>query len=103
MIGGAGKKISTMVDLAEELYERVNDLRARMESMTETVEGTADRVERLEAEVAEQRALVAAIAEEQGIDVDAVRESASVGSGESATLDDGETGAPEDAEEATPE
>ena len=91
MIGGAGKKISRMVDLAEELYERVNDLRARMESMTETVEGTADRVERLEAEVAEQRALVAAIAEEQGIDVEAVRESVSVASE-----------AAEDAEEAAP-
>jgi len=90
MIGGAGKKISRMVDLAEELYERVNDLRSRMESMTETVEGTADRVERLEAELAEQRALVAAIAEEQGIDVEAVRESVSVESQAA------------DAEEATP-
>jgi len=103
MIGGAGKKISTMVDLAEELYERVNDLRARMESMTETVEGTADRVERLEAEVAEQRALVAAIAEEQGIDVEAVRETAAAGAGESQTTADGETGTTETAEEATPE
>ena len=91
MIGGAGKKISRMVDLAEELYERVNDLRARMESMTETVEGTADRVERLEGELAEQRALVEAIAEEQGVDVEAVSESASV-----------ESQATEGAEEATP-
>ena len=92
MIGGAGKKISRMVDLAEELYERVNDLRARVESMTETVEGTADRVERLEAELAEQRALVAAIAEEQGVDVEAVRESA----------ESGQMGTTGDAEEATP-
>jgi len=92
MIGGAGKKISRMVDLAEELYERVNDLRARVESMTETVEGTADRVERLEAELAEQRALVAAIAEEQGVDVEAVREAA----------ESGQMGTTGDAEEATP-
>ena len=91
MIGGAGKKLSTMVDLAEDLYERVNDLRSRMESMTETLEATADRVERLETELGEQRALVAAIAEEQGIDVEAVRESVSV-----------ESGSTEDAEEATP-
>ena len=76
MIGGAGKKISTIVELAEELYERVNDLRARMESMSETVDGTADRVEAVEAELAEQRALIEAIAEEQGVDVEAVRESA---------------------------
>jgi archaellum component FlaC len=76
MIGGAGKKISTIVDLAEELYERVNELRARVESVSDTVDDTADRVERLESELAEQRALVSAIAEEQGIDVAAVRESA---------------------------
>ena len=82
MIGGAGKKISTMVELAEELYERVNDLRARMESMSGTVDETAARVETLEAELAEQRALVEAIAEEQGVDVDAVMESVAAGAGE---------------------
>ena len=62
MIGGAGKKIQTMVELAEELYERTNEMRRKLQEMSETVEGTADRVERLEVEVAEQRAIVEAIA-----------------------------------------
>ena len=103
MIGGAGKKISRMVDLAEDLYERVNDLRARVESMTETVEGTADRVERLEGELAEQRALVAAIAEEQGIDVEAITETAAKRESQtSGATESAESGA-RDAEEPTPE
>ena len=77
MIGGAGKKIQTMVELAEELYERVNDLRARLEAVDETVQSTADRVESIEREVDEQRAILEAMAEAQGIDVESVVESAS--------------------------
>lgn len=75
MIGGAGKKIGTMVDLAEKLYEQVTAVREQLNATTETVDETADRVERLESEVAEQRALLEAIAEEQGIDVDGPGES----------------------------
>ena len=78
MIGGAGKKIQTMVELAEELYERTNEMRRKLQETSETVEGTADRVERLEVEVAEQRAIVEAIAAEHGIDVAAVADSASM-------------------------
>lgn len=72
MIGGAGKKLGTMVDLAEQLYEQVSAVREQLAATTETVDETAERVERLEAEVAEQRALLEALAEERGIDVDAV-------------------------------
>ena len=76
MLGGAGKKLQTMVELAEELYERVAELRTRLEAVAETVEDTDARVERLEAELADQRAVVEAIAEERGIDVASVVESA---------------------------
>lgn len=72
MIGGAGKKIQTIVELAEELYERVNELRSRLEEVDRTVEETAERVESLERDVAEQRALLEALAGAEGIDVDAV-------------------------------
>lgn len=72
MIGGAGKKLGTMVDLAEQLYEQVSAVREQLAATTETVDETAERVERLEAEVAEQRALLEALAKERGIDVDAV-------------------------------
>lgn len=75
MIGGAGKKLQTMVELAEELYERTNEMRRKLQETSETVEATADRVERLEVEVAEQRAILEAVAEERGIEVEALVES----------------------------
>jgi len=83
MIGGAGKKIQTMVELAEELYERTNEMRGKLQETSETVEATAGRVERLEVEVAEQRAILEAVAEGQGVDVEAVVESVSVEAQES--------------------
>lgn len=98
MIGGVGQKVQTVVELAEELYERVNELRARIESVSDTVEDTADRVERLETELAEQRAVVEAIAEDHGVDVDAVvasvegDESGGVEEGESADREEGDPG-----------
>jgi outer membrane murein-binding lipoprotein Lpp len=70
MIGGATKKIQRISTLAENLYEKVNELQARAEETAETVNETSDRVARLEAELDEQRALLEAVAEEQGIDVE---------------------------------
>ena len=95
MIGGAGKKLSTMVDLAEDLYERVNELRTRLEATSETVESTADQVDRMEVELAEQRALLEAVADEQGVDVQRVLD----GVGESP--DGGTEGGPESADVTT--
>ena len=85
MIGGAGKKLGTMVELAEELYERVNELRSRLEAVDETVESTADRVESIEREAAEQRAILEAMAEAQGIDVEVVVDSVSAAADEEQT------------------
>ena len=82
MIGSAGKKIQTMVDLAEELYERMNDLREKLQATNETVDAVDARTERIEAELAEQRAMLEAIAEERGIDVDVIADAAPDGEGE---------------------
>lgn len=90
MLGGAGQKISTMVELAEDLYEKVNELRQRVESVSDTVEETGDRVEGIEGELAEQRAILEAVAEEQGIDVDAVTAPLDEGSKTSGDTDGGE-------------
>jgi hypothetical protein len=71
-LGGTAKKIQKLAELAEELYGRVNDIRDQIREMQETVSETSARVERLEAENAEQRALLEALAEEQGLDLDAI-------------------------------
>ena len=72
MLGNAGKKLQKMVDLAEELYERMNDLREQLQKLQETVEDTNERVSVIEEDLAANRALLEALADEQDLDVDSV-------------------------------
>lgn len=72
MLGNPGKKLQKMLDLAEELYERMNQLREQLRDLQGTVEGTSDRVETIASEQEKHRALLEALAEERDIDVDAV-------------------------------
>ena len=71
MLGTAGKKLGRIVDLAEELYDRVVDLREEVGQLRATTQETRDRVADLEAELADQRALLEAVAEAEGVDVEA--------------------------------
>ena len=70
MLGDAKKKIQRMVDLAEQLYEKVNELTRRVEDTTEAVEDTNARIGELETELAEHRAILEAIAEDRDLDVE---------------------------------
>lgn len=71
-LGGTAKKIQRMVEIGEEIYQKLNEVRAQLNDLTGTVEETGARVETLEAENAKQRALLEAIAEERGIDPQAI-------------------------------
>ncbi len=71
-LGSTAKKLQKLSDVAEKLYSRMNDLRQQVEQTRGTVEETGDRVGELDRRVREQRAIVEALAEEQGIDTDAV-------------------------------
>lgn len=71
-LGSTAKKVQTVADTAEKLYVRVNEMREQVEQLRQTVSTTEERLERVEAELAEQRALVAALAEERGVDVESV-------------------------------
>lgn len=72
MLGNAGKKLQKMVDLAEELYERMNQLREQLRELQGAVEETNDRAAAIETEQTAQRALLEAIADDRDIDVEAV-------------------------------
>lgn len=72
MLGNAGKKLQRMLDLAEELYDRMNQLREQLRDLQGTVEETNAAVADIRAEQAEQRAILAALAEERDIDLEAV-------------------------------
>lgn len=69
-LGSTAKKLQNLVDTAEDLYKRMNDLRDRLVRMETTVDETHERVDAIEREVAEIRVAIDAIADDQGIDVD---------------------------------
>ncbi|WP_144901000.1 DUF5798 family protein [Halobellus captivus] len=71
-LGGTAKKLQKVTEMAEDVYTRLNDLRDQVVEMRETTQETSDRVDRLERETAEMRALLEAVAENEGIDVESV-------------------------------
>mgnify|MGYP000232915304 CR=1 FL=1 len=73
-LGSTAKKLQTLVETAEDLYQRVNDLRERLVRMESTIDETNQRVETVEGDVAELRALAEAVADDQGLDVAAILE-----------------------------
>jgi chromosome segregation ATPase len=70
--GSTAKKIQKLADTAEKLYSKLNELREQVAEMREQLDLTSERVERLERENAQQRALIEAIAEDRGIAPDEI-------------------------------
>jgi len=71
-LGSTTKKLQKVADMADDLYTKLNEQREQLQELRSTVEGTSDRVEDIDREQTEQRALLEAIAEEQGLDTDAI-------------------------------
>jgi len=71
-ITGTKKKIQRATKVAEETYKKMNELMERMQKLQEDTETTSRQVDHMEYELAEQRVLLEALAESQGIDVDAL-------------------------------
>ena len=69
-LGGVTDKVQQILDTAEELYQRVMELREQMMEVSETVQETNTRVAALESKVDRQNAILEALAEREGIDVD---------------------------------
>ncbi|PSP86614.1 hypothetical protein BRC83_00105 [Halobacteriales archaeon QS_1_68_17] len=76
--GSTAKKLQKVADAAEDLYAKMNDVRQQLVELRETVETTSDQVESLERDLAEQRAIVEALAAEQGVEVDSVLTDAAI-------------------------
>lgn len=77
-LGGTAKKLQKVASMAEDLYEKLNQLREQLADTRERVEETNDRIAALQQEVAEQRALVEALAEQEGVDVESVLTDAAI-------------------------
>ena len=99
-LGGTARKLQKVTEMAEDVYTRLNDLRDQVVEMRETTQETKDRVDRLERESAEMRALLEALAEEEGIDVESVTADAHIVEAEKS---DGDVESEADATENTSE
>jgi DNA anti-recombination protein RmuC len=75
-IAGTKKKIQRATKVAEESYKKMNEMLERMQGMEEDLQTTSDQVDYMEYELAEQRVLLKAIAEEQGLSVEEVLDDA---------------------------
>jgi len=75
-IAGTKRKIQRATKVAEESYKKMNEMLGRMQKMEEDFQTTSAQVDHMEVELAEQRALLEAIAEKQGVDVEELLASA---------------------------
>lgn len=69
-LGGTAKKLQKVVDVADELYDKVNDLREDLARVRDSIDETNERVSNVETELDEQRILLERIAEAEGLDTD---------------------------------
>jgi chromosome segregation ATPase len=69
-LGGTARKLQTLADTAETLYEQLKELQQRMVNLEESVDESTDRLDRLETESEKQRLILEAIAAEHDVDVD---------------------------------
>lgn len=104
-LGGATKKLQKVADMGDELYSRINELREQILEMRETVQDTNQRINALENKVDQQNAILEALAEKEGLNVDelltevaikeaepAITEAETGGESGDATVEDAESG-----------
>ena len=77
-LGSTAKKLQGISESAEKMYKQVQELQGRIISLEEEVDETHDTVTGLDHRVSEQRALLVAIAEEQGLDAEAILAEAAI-------------------------
>lgn len=77
-LGSTAKKIQALSDRAEAMYKQVQKLQQRITGLEEKAEETHEAVTRMDHQLTEQRALLLALAEEQGIDGEEVLAQAAI-------------------------
>lgn len=87
-LGGTARKLQSLAERAEQLYEQLVALRERTIKLEESVDESTARVRQLEVESEKQRVLLRALAEEQGIDVDEILAEAAIEEAEPPGVDD---------------
>lgn len=70
VLGSATQKIQTIVELAEDLYEKVTELREELLETKDTVRNIDERVTAIERELDEQRVILEEVAADHDISTD---------------------------------
>ncbi|QSG07583.1 DUF5798 family protein [Halapricum desulfuricans] len=70
--GDTAKKLQKVSSIAEDSYKRMNELREQLAQLRKEVESTSEQVDQMEYDLAEQRALLEALVEQQGLDVETI-------------------------------
>ncbi|MEF8773076.1 DUF5798 family protein [Halodesulfurarchaeum sp.] len=68
--GSTAKKLQQVVDVADELYAKINDLKSDLTEIRDTIDETNSRVGELESEMESQQELLKAIAVAEDIDIE---------------------------------
>jgi uncharacterized coiled-coil DUF342 family protein len=77
-LGSTTKKIQIIADKAEQVYAQVDELREQLTELRAKVDTTHETVTELKVKHEQNRALLEALAEEQGVDVEQVLTEASI-------------------------
>jgi len=89
-LGSTAKKLQKVSDMADDLYAKVNEQKEQLQELRKTVEETNEGVEDIDEELAQQRALLEAIADAQGLDTDAILTEAVIEDAEASADAEGE-------------
>lgn len=102
-LGSTAKKVQRLTDLAEKLYGQVNEVLERLGALQDRVEKASEDVAAVRAEQRRQRAVLEALAAENGIDVEDVLAEVEVDPADGEAPGDGEAtdGADVDEPDAT--
>jgi DNA anti-recombination protein RmuC len=71
-IAGTKKKIQRLSKIVEKSYKKINEMLERMQTVEEDLDKTSQKVDNIEYDLAQQRAILDALATDRGIDVDEV-------------------------------
>jgi len=91
-LGGTAKKLQKVMDAAEQLYSKMNEVVSELKEVQSDVEATSEQVDRIERDLAEQRALLEAMAAQQDLDIESTLAEAEIPSATDAEATDGEAG-----------
>ncbi|MEM4782699.1 MAG: DUF5798 family protein [Halalkalicoccus sp.] len=102
-LGSTTKKIQMMADKAEQLYAQLNEVKQQLEDLRVKVDTTHETVTGLEVKHEQNRAILEALAEKEGIDVEQVITEASIEDAESQEAESADNESDELTENDTPD